>query len=218
MIVAIYLFTGIIWKVAKKRQIGEVSAVGITSLLFAFSQLYPAWDPAHIWWVFPIIAVSFAVNSRKTFIDQVFLRFHSLIVAMVVIGFFSSATYLVQERHYFSVPVLNGMKSEPIAMNSIESSLVALNALKSDSSIIKFDCPDALYAVSDSTVQKLSRDFINWGPTLDLAETKYDYVFVCNKDRDYFQQKYSDNYRIIEILPSVDFSDKFNLIGQKFEE
>jgi len=218
MVIAIYLFIGLIWKVVKKRQIGEVSAFGILILLFAFSQLYPAWDPAHIWWVFPVIAISFAINSRQSFIDYVFSRFRPLIVAMVIFGLFASVSYLFQERQYFSVPLLSGMKSEPIALKNIESNLVALNALKTDSVSIKFDCPDALYSVSNSIVQRFSQDFINWGPALDTAEMNYDYVFVCNTDRDYFQMKYSVEYRIIETLPSVDFSDKFNLIGQRFEK
>ena len=218
IMIAIYLFVRLIWIVFSQKQIDQKTLVGIFPLLLAFSQLYPAWDPAHIWWVFPLIAVSFAMSSSVNFMSGAFSRYLPLILGITIAGFLTSSSYLLQERDYYSVPLLKGMKSEPSVVNMLEDNLTSLVAIKARSMSTKFDCPDAIYAVSDSVVQTSTPSFINWGPELNAGFTNFDYVFVCNQNIGYFDQIYGKDFRIIQILPSLDFPDKFNLIGQKIEK
>ena len=152
------------------------------------------------------------------FMSGAFSRYLPLILGITIAGFLTSSSYLLQERDYYSVPLLKGMKSEPSVVNMLEDNLTSLVAIKARSMSTKFDCPDAIYAVSDSVVQTSTPSFINWGPELNAGFTNFDYVFVCNQNIGYFDQIYGKDFRIIQILPSLDFPDKFNLIGQKIEK
>ena len=154
--------------------------IGLSALL----QLYPIHDQLHLWWLTPVLIASVAskLNTmEKYFLNSVVSRFQLLSSLLILGSLINIFIYVNSSRIAYESKLLSGMRGDEISVNVIDSTLIALNSLPTNSKI-GFDCRASFYSVFDGTFNpELRKVGENWEPTNNMAldMNSYDYIFVC---------------------------------------
>lgn len=211
----VFLGIGAIWNSLKF--IGDKSRFsktlpGIGIIVLGLSQLYPAWDPAHIWWITPLVIIGIIEITPLSKCISFLISYQALLVGLISVGLLSAGLYQFHPREEFHSRILQGMVASKETRSAIDENLIQINRIKSGDLDIKFDCPDGLYAVSDGEIHDSRPVFVNWGPVELADDETFEGLFVCNQSSEYIQEYFLNTYTVEEKLPSVDYLDKNNWI------
>lgn len=144
-------------------------------------QLYPNPEPAHIWYIAPVVIVGiFYHNSRQPFaeLDQISLSRLLLIptcLALITINIL----YMSQERINHTMDPLKQMKSAPQVVKSIDYTLRQLSLFTRGKSV-QFNCPLGIYSVADNVYRGSDNQYVDLIPQYGITKTESDLIFECD--------------------------------------
>jgi hypothetical protein len=172
----------------------------------AIAQLYPGSDPLHLWWIAPVLLVTFFSPGNKIFsqysIDARKLRGYLLYVSVLLTLIL--VQYLSIARVSFESSILHGMYSQAEVRNRIEpmlSSIIQTRRLYPNNELV-FDCHDGLFSVADGTYLPRDKNFVNWSPEFNVVTTSGDIVVVCSLDSVRLHSRYPyEEFSIIHQIP-----------------
>jgi hypothetical protein len=129
-----------------------------------------------------IASVASKLNTiEKYFLNSIVSRFQLLSSLLILGSLINIFIYVNSSRIAYESKLLSGMRGDEISVNVIDSTLIALNSLPTNSKI-GFDCRASFYSVFDGTFNpELRKVGENWEPTNNMAldMRSYDYIFVC---------------------------------------
>lgn len=144
-------------------------------------QLYPNPEPAHIWYILPVVIVGIFYNyldkpfeeSNQEFLKKLLLipTCLSLITINVI--------YVSQERINHTVVPLRQMKSAPDVVNSVDGTLRKLSLFTKGKSV-QFNCPLGIYSVANNIYRGSDNQYVDLIPRYGVAKTKSDLIFECD--------------------------------------
>jgi hypothetical protein len=152
-------------------------AFGLGSL----TQLYPLFDPWHIWMVSPIFVIiltllvprdSFGASSRKSLL--------TMSTAIGLILCLQLNNMADRQIFQFKSVLLNGMSSERVDSTYIDKTLIALEDLDTSRDKIRFLCTDGLYAAASQKYMSVDLMYVDWGLGLSPIRNSNKLLFVCN--------------------------------------
>jgi hypothetical protein len=172
----------------------------------AIAQLYPGSDPLHLWWIAPVLLVTFFSPGNKIFpqysVDARKLRGYLLYVSVLLTLIL--VQYLSIARVSFESSILHGMYSQAEVRNRIEpmlSSIIQTRRLYPNNELV-FDCHDGLFSVADGTYLPRDKNFVNWSPEFNVVTTSGDIVVVCSLDSVRLHSRYPyEEFSIIHQIP-----------------
>ncbi len=191
VILAIYLFV-------KKKMALQDYPIAVWVAVAALGQLYPFFDPHHVWFVSPIMIV-----ALLNLLDLQEFRFRQLIqsglkpiLTIIVVALFTQFVLNInQSRYHYSSPQMLGMSSIWRSADEIDRTLIALNSHAIPNSV-KFDCADGLFAVGNGRYLADSPMFVTWGPSTN-ATKRTKQLFGCYLDSKQIDSYLDDGYSII---------------------
>lgn len=152
-------------------------AFGLGSL----TQLYPLFDPWHIWMVSPIFVIiltllvprdSLGASSRKSLL--------TMSTAIGLILCLQLNNMADRQIFQFKSVLLNGMSSERVDSPYIDKTLIALEDLDTSKDKIRFLCTDGLYAAASQNYMSVDLMYVDWGLGLSPIRNSNKLLFVCN--------------------------------------
>jgi hypothetical protein len=164
----------------------------------ALGQLYPFFDPHHVWFISPILIV-----ALLNLFDLQEFRFRGLIqsglkpmLTIIIVALFAQFVLNTnQTRYQYSSPQMLGMSSIWRSADEIDRTLIALNAYAIPNSV-QFDCADGLFAVGNGKYLADSPMFVTWGPSTN-ATNKTKQLFGCYLDSKQIDSYLDDGYSIV---------------------
>lgn len=163
-----------------ERGLVQVVSLGIaaTTLL----QLYPLFDPLHLWWITPVLIAAILIGGTDTLN---LLQSHqpvarSILIGLAIAGLFQLTMNARVNRIPFHDPALQGMKASPEQARRLDSTMQMLSTFGTPRRI-KFFCSDGLYAAAGGKYLASGGNFVDWGDMSAIHdEAEYQQVFVCN--------------------------------------
>ncbi len=174
--------------------------------LGALPQMYPAFDPLHLWWLTPLFLAG--ISAVKPFnLDGQSLR------GLTVVGMAFLLTLLLPlysltslPRNAFESKVLRGMIGETWYASQLDDSLIMISDF-GNKGRIEFACADGIYAAANGYLANSPR-FVNWAPQIDGRTTASEYTFACYltgaQQKDYLEKGFKE-------ISSTDASNMFGL-------
>lgn len=164
----------------------------------SLAQLYPFFDPHHVWFVTPMLIIGlisssahFETKTKNIFIQG--LKPLLLVVVLVLCSqFWVNAS---QARYKYISPQMKGMESIWRSADEIDTTLLKLNEFSIPASV-QFDCRDGLYAVANGKYLANSPMFVTWGPKT-AANSGVKQLFACYVDRKQIESYLDSGYTII---------------------
>jgi len=145
------------------------------------AQLYPLFDPWHIWMISPIFVLIISLLVPRVSLDAGFrsaLLLTSAALTLVLSVQFSSN--LLNQNFEFNSKLLRSMTSERTDSPNIDRTLIALEQLDSTDTKIRFLCTDGLYAAASQHFMSEDFMFVDWGLGLSPVNESTKMIFVCN--------------------------------------
>jgi hypothetical protein len=152
-------------------------AVGFGTL----AQLYPLFDPWHLWLISPVIILCLILLYSKTKIQQPHSSSISYIAAVVTLALgVNFITGLKSQNYDFESRVLSGMTSSRQDAPALDKTMLALEKSNVESQSVLFLCTDGLYA--SATQEYLSRGpyFVDWNLDASIIEPQIQFIFLCD--------------------------------------
>lgn len=182
--VSVFIFlAGIIIfnQVRKNSEIPLPEALLIAIGTGTLAQLYPLFDPWHIWMISPVFLLIISLLVRRVSFNARFrsaLLFTSAALTLVLsVQFFSN---LSNQNFEFYSKLLRGMTSERTDSPNIDRTLIALEQLDSTEMKIRFLCTDGLYAAASQHFMSEDFMYVDWGLGLSPVNESTRMIFVCN--------------------------------------
>ena len=163
-----------------KRTLCQLAGFGIA--LTTLIQLYPLFDPLHLWWITPVlISVIFGNSSREpkpTPSNQSIGR--SILIGLAVTNLLQLTMATQIHRVSFADPALRGMKAPIAKVRALDATLNMLEKFGIPRQI-KFFCSDGLFAAAGGKYMAAGADFVDWASVSPKDEQiGYKQVFICN--------------------------------------
>ena len=182
--VSVFIFlTGmmIFKRVRKNSEIPLPEALLIAIGTGTLAQLYPLFDPWHIWMISPIFLLIISLLVPRVSLEAGFrpaLLLASAALTLVLSVQFSSN--LLNQNFEFNSKLLRGMTSERTDSPNIDRTLIALEQLDSTETKIRFLCTDGLYAAASQHFMSEDFMYVDWGLGLSPVNESTRMLFVCN--------------------------------------
>jgi hypothetical protein len=166
--------------------------------LAALAQLYPFFDPHHVWFISPILIVAVITLadlckfSYRELIQSGLRPFLTIMVVALVAQLGLSAS---QSRYHYSSPQMLGMSSIWRSANETDRTLLALNSSAIPNSV-QFECADGLFAVANGKYLASSPMFVTWGPSTKTT-TRASQLFECYIDDKQVSVYLKNGYEIV---------------------
>jgi hypothetical protein len=164
----------------------------------ALAQLYPFFDPHHVWFVTPMLIIgliSFSFRIEVKCKDLLFKGAKPVLFIIVLVLFSQFCVSASQARYEYLSPQMKGMYSIWRSADEIDKTLIKLNELAIPGSV-QFDCRDGLYAVANGKYLANSPMFVTWGPML-TATSEEKQLFACYVDQKQIRSYLSSGYSIV---------------------
>lgn len=178
----IFLAGMMIFKQVKKNsEIPLPEALLIAIGTGTLAQLYPLFDPWHIWMISPIFLLIISLLVPRVSLEAGFrstLLLTSAALTLVLSVQFSSN--LLNQNFEFNSKLLRGMTSERTDSPNIDRTLIALEQLDSTETKIRFLCTDGLYAAASQHFMSEDFMYVDWGLGLSPVNESTRMIFVCN--------------------------------------
>jgi hypothetical protein len=148
--------------------------------VFSILQLYPATDPLHFWWLFPVFLVGVAMNIRKVRIVDINSRY--MIVPITLFIFTCSVNFVhdfSKDRAAYEESILAGMIGFPSEVSYIDETFKLVSESSASEGFV-YDCADGMYAVRAGTYNLKDGNYVNWAPDFQPNFKDSELVFQCN--------------------------------------
>jgi hypothetical protein len=166
--------------------------------LAALGQLYPFFDPHHVWFISPILIVAlFTLLDLSEFklLDSIQLGLRPLLAVFVIALLVQFGLSANQSRYHYTSPQMLGMSSVWRSADEIDRTLLALNSFAIPNSV-QFECADGLFAVGNGKYLANSYMFVTWGPS-HKSTTEAKQLFACYLDNKQIDSYIKDGYQIV---------------------
>jgi hypothetical protein len=169
------------------KQVRKTSEIPLPEALLiaigtgTLAQLYPLFDPWHIWMISPIFLLIISLLVPRVSLEADFrsaLLLTSAALTLVLSVQFSSN--LLNQNFEFNSKLLRGMTSERTDSPNIDRTLIALEQLDSTETKIRFLCTDGLYAAASQHFMSEDFMYVDWGLGLSPVNESTKMIFVCN--------------------------------------
>ena len=191
IILALYFFV-------KQKKALQKYPVAVWVAAAALGQLYPFFDPHHVWFISPILIVallSLFDLQKFGFRGLIYSGLKPMLTIIIVALFAQFALNTNQVRYQYSSPQMLGMSSIWRSADEIDRTLMAMNAYAIPNSV-QFECADGLFAVGNGKYLANSPMFVTWGPPTN-ATTKTKQLFGCYLDSSQIVSYLDDGYSIV---------------------
>lgn len=193
-----FLVVLVIYFFVKQKKSLQKFPIAVWVAAAALGQLYPFFDPHHVWFISPILIV-----ALLNLFDLQEFRFRGLIqsglkpmLTIIIVALFAQFVLNTnQTRYQYSSPQMLGMSSIWRSADEIDRTLIALNAYAIPNSV-QFDCADGLFAVGNGKYLADSPMFVTWGPSTNPTN-KTTQLFGCYLDSKQIDSYLDDGYSII---------------------
>ena len=149
----------------------------------ALFQLYPFFDPLHLWWITPVLigGILSSCPSASASIRFKQLVARAILIGLVLSGIFQLVVDTEANRVAFHDVALHGMTASPDEVRRVDSTMLMLSKFGIPRHI-KFFCADGLYAAAGGKYLASDGNFVNWAPTTSRGDQAggYSQIFVCN--------------------------------------
>lgn len=152
-------------------------AVGLGTL----AQLYPLFDPWHLWLISPVIILCLVLLLTDTKIQAPHSNSIAYIAAVVTLALgVNFISGLRSQTYEFESIVLSGMTSSREDAPALDNTMLALEKANIESQGVRFLCTDGLYA--SATQEYLSRGpyFVDWDLDESVLDPQIQFIFVCD--------------------------------------
>jgi hypothetical protein len=188
---AIYFFV-------KQKMALQKFPISVWVAVAALGQLYPFFDPHHVWFISPILII-----ALLNLFDLQEFRFRGLIqsglkpmLTIIIVALYVQFVLNTdQTRYQYSSPQMLGMSSIWRSADEVDRTLIAMNTYAIPNSV-QFECADGLFAVGNGKYLADSPMFVTWGPTTN-ATKKTKQLFGCYLDSKQIDSYLDDGYTII---------------------
>lgn len=164
----------------------------------SLAQLYPFFDPHHVWFVTPMLMValiSVSSHFQGKFKFTLVKGANPVLSALVLVLLSQFLVNASQTRYEYISPQMKGMESVWRSADEIDNTLLKLNQLAIPKSV-QFECRDGLYVVANGKYLANSPMFVTWGPkTKSTSNAKQ--LFACYVDRKQIQSYLNSGYSIV---------------------
>ena len=174
-------------------------AIGIGTL----TQLYPLFDPWHLWMISPIFVMILSLGRYLRFIPKVhkstFVIIFGILTTVSTLGYIKNSS---SQTFEFDSKILKGMTSSRADASQLDLTLLQLQKDYPGVDQIKFLCTDGLYAAA--TQRYVSEDymFVDWGLESTKIEAMTKSVFVCDYTKMQIEDFRQNGWNIVFELPS----------------
>lgn len=161
-------------------------AVGLGTL----AQLYPLFDPWHLWLISPVVILCLVLLRTDTKLRAPHTNSIAYIAAVVIFALgVNFINGLRSQTFEFESLVLSGMTSSREDAPALDKTMLALEKSNIESQSVRFLCNDGLYA--SATQRYLSRGpyFVDWDLDEGVLDPQIQFIFVCD-----YTQSEIDNY------------------------
>lgn len=153
-----------------------IAAISIGTL----AQLYPLFDPWHLWMVSPVflMAAVLVSSTMKFSLRKDFgITFVSIVMLTVLsINFVSN---LNSQTYKFKSSILNGMSSSREDAVFLDRTLVNIEKYVKKEDEIVFLCGDGLYAAANGHFLSEGLMFVDWGIDSPKVTRETKFIFFC---------------------------------------
>ena len=164
----------------------------------ALGQLYPFFDPHHVWFISPILivaVVTLADLCKFPYQELIQSGLRPLLTIIVIALLAQLGLNASQSRYHYSSPQMLGMSSIWRSADETDRTLLALNRSAIPDSV-HFDCADGLFAVANGKYLASSPMFVTWGPSIKNT-TKARQLFACYLDDKQIKDYLKGGYEIV---------------------
>lgn len=174
-------------------------AFGIGTL----TQLYPLFDPWHLWMISPIFVMILSLGRYLRFIPKV----HKTTV-VIIFGIFTSVSTLgyiknsSSQSFEFDSKILKGMTSSRADARQLDSTLLHLQKEYPGVGQVKFLCTDGLYAAAIQRYMNEDYMFVDWGLESTKIEAMTKSVFVCDYTKMQIDGFRGNGWNVVFEMPS----------------
>ena len=152
-------------------------AVGLGTL----AQLYPLFDPWHLWLISPVIILCLVLLRTEIKTQAPYSNSIAYISAVVTLALgVNFISGLKSQTYDFESLVLYGMTSSRGDAPALDKTMLAFEKASIESQSVRFLCNDGLYA--SATQEYLSRGpyFVDWGLDESVLDPQVQFIFVCD--------------------------------------
>ncbi len=179
------LVLAIVFQVFKGHKIIQQDNL-VNLILFAMglgtlAQLYPLFDPWHLWLISPVIIFCLVLLRADAKIQAPHSNSIAYIASVVILALgVNFISGLKSQTFEFESLVLSGMTSAREDAPALDKTMLALEKANIASQSVRFLCNDGLYA--SATQEYLSRGpyFVDWDLDEGVLDPGIQFIFVCD--------------------------------------
>ena len=168
--------------IARVSKVDPVRVASFTIAGTALFQLYPLFDPIHLWWITPLL-ITGVLSGRSRVSKSVRLNQRAarvILIGLTLAGSFQYGQAAKLNRIPFQDLTLKGMTGSPDEVRRVDSTMQMLENYGAPRKI-KFFCADGLYAAAGNKYLAADGNFVAWAPNdSQMNQTMYTQAFVCN--------------------------------------
>lgn len=177
--------------------------------LGTLAQLYPLFDPWHLWLISPVIIMCLILLRTE-------YRFHAnyskplayiSIVVTLSLGV-NFAQGLRSQTYEFESVVLSGMTSSREDASELDETMLAIEKIGIESQSVQFLCTDGLYASATQSYLSQGPLFVDWGLDKSPLGTHTRLIFVCDYTQDAINQYLESGWDDFFVLSSGHINQK----------
>lgn len=169
-------------------------------------QMYPAFDPLHLWWLTPLFLAGISAVKPLNLDGQSVRSFTVVSMAFLLALLLPLYSLISLPRNVFESKVLRGMIGETWYASQLDDSLIMISDFGNKGKI-DFACADGIYAAANGYLAAGPR-FVNWAPQIQGPTTVSEYTFACYltgaQQKEYLEKGYKE-------IASTDASTMFGL-------
>jgi len=147
-------------------------------------QLYPNPEPAHIWYIFPIVTIGVLNLLSEQKHKQILNSITKYVITPTICGLIVINIQLLSVlRVNHQAEPLYGMMSRPEAVSRIDKTLYLLSFYVSNGTV-KFDCPKGIYSVFSNTFFASDYQYVDIIPQYYKDKVPAPLTFECELELD----------------------------------
>ena len=196
--------TLLLFKKQRLLQPNHLSNLILLSIgLGTLAQLYPLFDPWHLWMISPAIIMSLLLLRTEQMAHAPYsksLGYISIVVILALSVNFSEA--LKSQTYEFRSLVLDGMTSSRGDAHALDETMLAIERANLETRSVRFLCGDGLYASASQIYLSQGPLFVDWNLDKSPLDSQVRLIFVCDYTQDAINQYLKSGWDEIFILPS----------------
>jgi hypothetical protein len=196
--------TLLLFKKQRLLQPNNLSNLILLSIgLGTLAQLYPLFDPWHLWLISPAIIMSLLLLRTEHRAHAPYSKSLTYISIVVALALGVNFVEVVKSQTFeFKSLVLNGMTSSRGDARALDETMLAIEKANLEKQSVRFLCGDGLYASASQTYLSQGPLFVDWNLDKITLDSQTRLIFVCDYTQDAIDQYLKSGWDEIFILPS----------------